>query len=488
VSPHAATAVCCLAIIGLFWLERDPKSRTSPALWLAVVWIALGASRGISSWTGSVQVVSAETYLEGSPLDRAFLSGLLLAALAVLAARWSRTAAVLRRNPILVMFVAYCAISTLWSDFPFVAFKRFLKFLGNVAMVLLVFTDPAPARALRRLFARCAFLLVPFSVLLIKYYPELGRIYDRWIGTAYYTGVAADKNTLGCACLVLGLATLWRFVEAFRDPSMRIERLLAHGTVLGMVLWLFGKADSVTSLSCFALGGAAIVLVNVPRLSRPATIHMVASLVLVSGIMIYMLPDAYASLVEGMGRNTTLTGRTDLWDDLLALASNPWFGAGFESFFLGERLDQLWSKYWWHPNEAHNGYLEIYLNLGLTGVAMLLLMLVAGYRNVITEFRANRATGTLRLALIVVAPIYNLTEAAFRVVNPLWFAFLLVTTAGLPIAGAEHAVDRQSETPPALPRRNAPRPWQKTLPGSPRQGSVSRRSIPSSLTDRSTES
>ena len=47
---------------------------------------------------------------------------------------------------------------------------------------------------------------------------------------------------------------------------------------------------------------------------------------------------------------------------------NPIFGTGFESFWLGKRLEQLQGIFFFFPNEAHNGYLEVYLNLGLMGL------------------------------------------------------------------------------------------------------------------------
>jgi O-antigen ligase len=130
-----------------------------------------------------------------------------------------------------------------------------------------------------------------------------------------------------------------------------------------------------------------------------------------------------------MGRNTTLTGRTALWDELLRMTVDPWFGAGFESFWLGERAEKIWRIHWWHPNQAHNGYLEVYLNLGWTGVALLGFLMVWGYRNVVGSLRRSPELGRLRLAFFVVAVIYNLTEAAFKVMNPIWIIFLLAVTA-----------------------------------------------------------
>ena len=84
-----------------------------------------------------------------------------------------------------------------------------------------------------------------------------------------------------------------------------------------------------------------------------------------------------------MGRNPTLTDRTEVWSVILNQAGNPWVGTGFESFWLGPRLDRIWSIYSWHPGEAHNGYIEIYLNLGWTGLVLLAVVIATGYRTVI---------------------------------------------------------------------------------------------------------
>jgi O-antigen ligase len=88
----------------------------------------------------------------------------------------------------------------------------------------------------------------------------------------------------------------------------------------------------------------------------------------------------------------------------------------------------MWRKYYWHPNQAHNGYLEVFLNLGWMGVALLGFLIVWGYWQVIGAFRRDQEAGRLRLAYFVVALVYNLTEAAFQVLHPVWIAFLLAVT------------------------------------------------------------
>ncbi len=65
----------------------------------------------------------------------------------------------------------------------------------------------------------------------------------------------------------------------------------------------------------------------------------------------------------------------------------------------------------WRLNEAHNGYLEIYLNLGVIGVVFLALMIAVGYRNVLAIIRRDADAGRIRAAYFAVALVYSLTEA-----------------------------------------------------------------------------
>jgi O-antigen ligase len=372
---------------------------------------------------------SPDQYVDGSPLDRLILTGLLVGALSVLVARRDRVGALFRANGPLVIFFLYCAVSVLWSDFPFVAFKRWTKAFGNVAMVLVMLTELDPIAAVKRVLTRVGFLLIPLSVLFIKYYPDLGRGYNVWTWKQYYVGVASTKNGLGAICLVFGLSALWRFLVLLRSKPRPLGPLVAHGVVLVMSLWLFGKANSATSLACFFVGGALIAFTGrrVTHATLAAVHAMTAGIVTLGLLAVFFDPDGH--LLQAMGRDATLTGRTELWNHVLRMADNAWLGTGFESFWLGDRAKAIWEIYWWHPNEAHNGYLEIYLTLGWFGVALLVVVMASGYRNVTAALRQVPEVGNLRLAYFTVAVLYNLTEAAFKVMHPVWVLFVFAIIA-----------------------------------------------------------
>lgn len=131
-------------------------------------------------------------------------------------------------------------------------------------------------------------------------------------------------------------------------------------------------------------------------------------------------------IIQALGRDPTLTGRTVLWKNLLEHQGNPIFGVGFDNFWNGERLAIVGQGYWWQPNEAHNGYLENYLNLGLVGLLLLIGWLVATFWNCRRELLTNFEFGRFRLALFAAVLLYNWTESGFRRQHPIWFAFYLV--------------------------------------------------------------
>ena len=432
-SAAIATLAYGVGILGLLALDHDRALRTSKALWIPVVWLFLEASRPVSLWLQMAPPSSADTYLEGSPLDRNVFLLLSMAAFVVLFCRRRRVGSFLRNNRALLLFFLYCGVSVLWSDYSDVAFRRWIKAVGELAVVLVVVTDAHPFDALKRLLSRVGFFVLPLSALFIKYYGDLGRDYRpggfSGVWNTIYTGVTTDKNALGMITMIFGLAALWQILELRKttDAPHRRRRTLAQAILLATACWLFWITNSMTSLSCSLAAGVLLVGTNSWAFFRKrAVVHiLVVAFLCLSLGAIFVAPELL-SIVE---RDPTLTGRTAIWNLVLDMTGNPLLGTGFESFWLGSRLQRMWSIYWWHPNEAHNGYLEVFLNLGWVGVALFAAVLVAGYRKILAAVRQREVAGSLMLAFFVAALIYNITESGIRELNPIWFVFLLAVIA-----------------------------------------------------------
>jgi exopolysaccharide production protein ExoQ len=425
------TFVCLAIIAWLFYLDRDPDARPSPALWIPTVWLLICGSRSVSEWLLMKQTVPlAQQYSESSPIDAAFYAVLLVAGVVVLNFRSRRVAQFLRQNLPILLFVAYCALSVMWSDSPFIAFKRWSKSVGDLIMVMIVLTDREPEHAIHSLFKRITFILLPLSVLLITCFPDLGSGYNAEDMTVMYFGVTTFKNLLGVLAMLCGLYSLWSVMRAYetREMANRRRHMLAHAFVLATAFWLIFKADSMTSLACLLLAGAAMILAGHRSILRwqAGAYAVVAAVILLPLTALFV--SSSGALFHVVGRNSTLTGRTLIWHAVLMLRTNPWLGTGFESFWLGSRLPEVWHMSVDGIQEAHNGYLETYLNLGWFGLAFLAGIIITGYRHAFAALRRNRHAGRLRVAFLTAALIFSMTEAGFRMLSPMWLAFLLAAS------------------------------------------------------------
>lgn len=430
-SPIVTTLICVIGIAGLFYLNGHDGPRVSKALWIPAIWLFIISSKPVSFWLSvspSYSVNASAAYEEGSPVEQVVLTTLMVAALAVLFTRVDRAGSLLRKNGLLIAYFLFCLVSISWSDFPVVAFKRWNKSaIGDVSMILVILTEARPLAALKRIFSRVGFLLFPLSELVIRYYPQIGRR-----PTNSYTlepvGLADQKNSLGLDCLIYGIFFLWMFLSIYheRDDPSRRRRLLVYGTIIAMIVNLLSLCNSTTSIVGFACS-AAVVWVAMRPWRKAAVVHLAVLAVLsISTFAIFGKTD----MVETLGKSSTLSGRTVVWDLVLSRHTNPWIGTGFESFWLGPRLEFMFHALENLPiNEAHNGYLEVYVNLGWAGVCFIVALILAAYRRVILRWRQNPRTASLILGFLLCTLFNAYTENAFRIMNPAWVIFLLVTIA-----------------------------------------------------------
>jgi len=420
---------------------KDPD--TSVALWVPVIWMFIQGSRLPSQWLGGQMAQSAQALEEGNPVDRTIYFALMLLAIGILISRSFNWSDFFGRNLALMTFLSFALLSVMWSDFPFVAFKRWFRDLGNYLVILVALSDPQPLEAVRTVLRRLCYLLIPLSILLIKYYPEIGKGYD-WSGNAMYVGPTTGKNLLGVVALLSGLFFFWDMVTRWSDRKERRTRRIiqVNFAFLAMTIWVLNLANSATSRVCLLLGCLVIAAAhsNVFR-RRPALLKVLIP----AGFCLYVILalgfGMNGDLAGAVGKDPTLTDRTQIWAFLLSMHTNPLLGTGYESFWMGPRLQWFWQMSGQgHINEAHNGYLEIYLNLGIIGLSLLGLFVMASYRTICRRLTPFSSLASLSLALWITFLFYNVTEAGFRS-GLMWLTFLLVAIAVPELAGDQvHSV------------------------------------------------
>jgi O-antigen ligase len=372
-----------------------------------------------------------------------------------------------RRSAWLWLFFLYIGVSVVWTDEPFVSLKRWIKSAGALVMALVLLTEQKPREALASVFRRCCYLLIPLSLVLIKYFPQYGRAYGRWDGVEMWTGVGTHRNGLGQLC---ALSILFLVVALYRktssDDVTPKSRRKADVGILALAVFLLAgpgaAAYSATSISVTVVGVG--MFLGLQRLRRSAGfvaahLHGVA---IASVVGYELLAEPLTNVVTFLlNRNSDFTGRaTDIWPVVLeAAARHPVFGAGYGGVWgLGGAISEMVGV-----EQAHNGYMDVYLQLGIVGIVLLTAFLLEFCSRVRHEFAMDANWGLFGVAFLAVTLMYNLTETNFFDVYPGTALVLLAmvfghsgsVTTGDQVVLAEAHVSRAPLSPVAALRPRA---------------------------------
>jgi O-antigen ligase len=304
-------------------------------------------------------------------------------------------------------------------------------------MVLVVLTDKDPFAAIESIIRRGAYILIPLSIIVVKYFRNIGVQYD-WSGTGVsWCGLSTSKNTLGQVVMISALCFAW---SIFRDFRRNQPGAIFNYIYLAMSLYLLKgseKSISVTSLSVFVMGLLLLATsyrnrLNFRYLARLLTAACI-TIFCVQVILLVHTSDPFAKdsflglLIRGLGRDMTLSGRTGIWSDVLTIAArSPLLGVGSGGFWIGRAANIPWDAHLtWVLGEGHNGYFDVYLQIGLIGVFLLLGIILSARRGITRTFKDDFEYGMFRMTFLIIILFVNITESTFlRGEHLLWFMFL----------------------------------------------------------------
>ncbi len=403
------------------------------ALWVPTLWMMRCGSRGIDYWTGSIG---------GDRLDPIFVAIILLIGIIILLRRRINWRFIFAQNLALSLFYAYLMISVSWADDLDNPAIKLFRPATDLVMALVVLTDPAPKEAIMAVFRRTAILLIPLSVVLIRYFHDLGMMPAKNWGADIWIGVTTHKNPLGQLCVVAVLAFVWSLAAAHKSGKSLLSRKV-EWIYFAMCAYLFnggGEQDSRSSTAILCgIFGLMIFFVlgrmkpNIHRVgSRLATATVVLTLTYVTMTAFDISPKALVA--ESQGKSPDLAGRDLIWSETIRLGlENPIFGTGYGGFWVPAVWDKMDPGVDNHPMEAHNGYIEVFANLGLVGVGLMILFVIQTTVGALRTIRTDFEYGRIRLVVIGIVLLMNYSEAIFpTAVHIWWFSFLMVAYSAEP--------------------------------------------------------
>ena len=450
-----ALVLCAAFVLSLLRLERRRSAGVSSALWIPCLWMLAIASKPLGMWFAMGGTVEA-----GSVLDRTALTALSVAGIVVLVRRrydWRRA---LRGHGWLLALLGYMLLSVAWSDIALIAFRRWSREVIVVIMALVVMSEANPRQALESVLRRAAYILIPFSLLLTKYYPDLGVAYGRWSGLQMWIGVTLHKNTLGRLCVVSSMFLLWALYRRWngRDTSAARSETWSDVSVLLISLFLLkgpGNAYSATSIGTLSLG--ILMFLGLASLARrglkvPQALLMAVLILLVGyGTSAPFLGgSSLAAASSAFGRDETLTGRTQTWAELVPVVkSQPLLGTGYGSFWTTARRDS------YDMSNGHNGYLDILLELGVMGLVLFAMWLLSSAWNLRNAAAEDPDWGNLALCFLVMAVVYNSTESAFNSLTEQMTAVVVLASLVVPHEPVRESLSTRVRVRLHLPSKRA---------------------------------
>ena len=154
-----------------------------------------------------------------------------------------------------------------------------------------------------------------------------------------------------------------------------------------------------------------------------------------------------------LGKDPLLTGRVPLWILSTVMAMRrPWLGYGFDAFWLPDEgaVQRIWHILRWEPPHAHNGILELWLEIGLIGTALFLIVFVYYVTRALRMLRSSsEATAAWPLMFLLFLFLANLTESVFLGTNSICSILYVAAATTLSLKQSEARVGGRFAVPQA---------------------------------------
>lgn len=309
----------------------------------------------------------------GDVLNRFYSLGMGGLALIIMALRWRLSLMLLRHSWLIWLTVGWCAASISWSAFPGLTLRRALLL---VLLTLAVFAIVVSVRSLRHFHTVLAISLsvvMAANVAVVILLPSLAMTE---IGAR---GFYLQKNIAGVVGMIAAFA-----IATWTASTRRRLYWMIGGTGLacsGLFLLMTGSRTS-TALA-FGLIFAVPLLMNyLARGPQPRKWFFMAVMLGIAFALLGFFATGLSleEFFKATIGDATFSGRTYIWRFVLSeIWQKPWLGWGYGAYWdvglendpvfrapYGDFLTEVEVGY---LNQAHNGYLDLWVMVGVIGLA-----------------------------------------------------------------------------------------------------------------------
>ncbi len=336
-------------------------------------------------------------------INQIVFSTLFLTALYSLIPKWRFVISIIRSEKIFFIFLLWCTLTLLWSDYPFISFKRLFQYVTSYVVFLSILAHISSTEKVFKYFKILLSVYILLSFISVFTIP--GAVDENGL----WRGLASSKNHLGQMTLISII-----FFSHFIITSPLRQKLFFIFMLLITVI-LFIGSSSVTSMLTLMIIGGLLLSQYLDKQFAAAGIGRTVSVIIILFTfsvvlsLLFLAPRLLSDLVNETGRDLTFTGRTELWADVFKyVKTHLLLGCGFQGFWIFDSVQtqELYQVYIWIPIQAHNGYLDILNETGLIGLLLFLGTIITYFINLRIINKGN-----FWKWLVIAALVVNITES-----------------------------------------------------------------------------
>jgi exopolysaccharide production protein ExoQ len=293
-----------------------------------------------------------------------------LITISLLFLRWPKVLSLISHNLYFLAFTLMAPLSVAWSAMPDSTLSGSIGLIGSMLFGLYLASRFSLKEQLR-LISYAFLMVIILSVIFIVAVPKYGIMGGTHAGTP--RGVFTHKNGLGKS-MVLSNAVFLLILVGAKSGS---EKIFAWLGVTSSTVLIFLSSSTGAILNGLILALAVILISQMLQFKPSALAFSTILLVLFSWATSTLIIDIATPILDFFDKDLTLTGRTDIWPAVIQkIQERPWLGYGFAGFWHGLQGESahVIRTVRWDVVGAHNGFLDLMLAFGLSGMFFFLLI------------------------------------------------------------------------------------------------------------------
>lgn len=344
-------------------------------------------------------------------------------ALFFLIVRKNTTVSTARGNFLIWALPVLATMSYLWSDLPDESLRKGIATI-QTSYFGLYFASRFSVRQQLHILAWVFGIVAILSLLFGIAFP--GASIELGANAGSFRGPFTQKNILA-RLAVLGAIVF--FLNALQKKQSAIRKfVLWSGFLINVLLILLSTSKTALLLLLMIL--VLFPLYKALRWKNTIIIPLIIMIIVCSGSILTILISNWEASLNAIGRDATLSGRTGLWEAAIQkISERPWLGYGYQAFWQDDGgAVEIWKSEGYKPPHAHNGFVNVPLDLGLIGLSIFLATIAINYvRSIVFLRSVTTITGLWPIYYLTFFFMYNHSENTIIENNSIFWTLLVST-------------------------------------------------------------